>query len=152
MLKLTLVELFVRLLPECIALIFAGYAISGKKVKINRIIVSGIILTIAVYVIRMLPIHFGVHTILSVMVIMFLLITMNEIELIKSGSSAMLSVILLFILDSVVLISVTKLFNVSANDILNNHYLKIIALYPSLILFFLIILLLYFYKRKKASN
>jgi hypothetical protein len=148
MLKLSIFEFLVRSIPEGIAFVFAGYAMSNVKVIKTRMYTSGIMAAISIYLIRMLPIHFGVHTILSLIVIIFLLTNINQINIMVSVGSVLLSVILLFILDSVVLIGSSYLFNIPSQYIINDTILKTIMLYPSLLIFILIISIIYLHKKK----
>ncbi|MTK13940.1 MAG: hypothetical protein F8N39_18325, partial [Clostridiaceae bacterium] len=53
-------------------------------------------LSIVAYLIRMLPIHFGVHTIILLVGYVLVMASINDLNIIKSASSGLILVIILF--------------------------------------------------------
>lgn len=98
MLRLSIIELFLRLIPEGILYAFAMYAFTNtKKIDIKKILICGILLGISIYLIRFLPIHFGVHTILFLMIYIFISVKIIQVEVLNAIAYGLIMVITLFI-------------------------------------------------------
>lgn len=155
MLKLLPIEFFLRLIPESFILILAGYAFTGKKIEKKVFCISSILLAVATYLIRMLPIHFGVHTIILIMIYVLITVYINKIDVMESISAILISSIILFMCEWINVYVLTYLFNLSSENIFRNTVTKVLYGTPSLIVFSSIIGLI-FYKnlqlRKVSKN
>lgn len=148
MLKLSIWELIFRTIPEGFVFIFASYAIAGKDIEKGRYILSSILLGVIGYLIRMLPIHFGVHTILLIMVHILMTSTINKIEVKRAVSAALISVIIMFLSEGLNVVMLDKVFKVEFQDVMSNVYTKLVYGIPSFVLFAIIILVIHFVLRK----
>ena len=110
MLRLTLLEVFLRALPEEFLVIFAVYVFSKTVINAKKYIISSILYVLAVYLIRLLPIQYGVHTILNIIVIIVLTVTINKINIVKSIKASIMSVILLFTCEGINVFIVQHVF------------------------------------------
>ncbi len=72
MLKLSIVEFVARAIPEAFLLIFAVYTFSNTRMNKKNYLLSSFLMLIMIFIIRSLPISYGIHTILSIMVIILL--------------------------------------------------------------------------------
>nr|WP_312292105.1 hypothetical protein [Clostridium chromiireducens] len=68
MLQLTVLEFTIRTIPEALVYIFAAYVFSNKKLDVNKYLISSFLLAIGTFLVRMLPINYGVHTILAIII------------------------------------------------------------------------------------
>ena len=154
MLKLTLLELFLRGLPEGFLLIFAVYVFSKAVIDKKRYITSSIIYVIAVYLIRLLPIQYGVHTILSIIVIIVLAVNISKISIIKSIQACIMAMIFVFVCEGINMIIIKYIFKADIVHILSEPSLKILYSIPSLLIFAAIVFTYYFWlpRRKKLSE
>ncbi|MGV8984058.1 hypothetical protein [Clostridium sp.] len=154
MLKLTLLEVFLRSLPEEFLVIFAVYAFSKTVINIKKYIISSILYLISVYLIRLLPIQYGVHTILNIIVIIIVSVNINKIGTIKSIKAGIMAVILLFICEGINMVIIQDVLKVNMINILSNTSLKILYGIPSLVMFAAVVCTYYLYlvKRKKLSE
>ena len=87
MLKLQPIEFFLRTIPEGFLFIFAIYVFSQINITRKKYIISSLVFSSSVYIIRLLPINYGVHMILSVLVLLFISIVYNKVEAIQSVKS-----------------------------------------------------------------
>lgn len=147
MLELSIWELFFRTIPEGFAFMLAAYVFARKDIEKNKYILSSILLGAIIYLFRKLPIHFGVHTILLIMVYSLLAVTINKIEIKKAVSAALSSTILMFLSEGLNVILLDKLFNIKIEDFVNIVSLKLLYSSPSLIFFAIIVFVFY-----KVSN
>lgn len=77
----TLSYVIIRSLPESILFMLAGFILLNLKIDKSRIIRIGLLFGIIVTVIRSLPIAYGIHTILGMMIGGFILIKITEVPL-----------------------------------------------------------------------
>jgi len=154
MLRLTLLEFFLRGLPEGFLFVFAVYAFSKTVINKKRYIISSILLVIAVYTIRLLPIQYGVHTILNIIVIILLTVNINKISIIKSIQTSLMTIILEFICEGINVFTIQYIFKVDIAHLLSVPSLKIIYGIPSLLIFAVTVAIYYFWsdRRKKLSE
>ena len=73
MLRLTLFEFLVRIIPEAFILMFALFALCNMKISIKRYVISSIMFGIFEYGVRMLPINYGVNTILGIFIMIIII-------------------------------------------------------------------------------
>lgn len=93
MLKLSIVEFVARATPEAFLLIFAVYTFSNTKMNKNYLL-SSFLMLIMIFIIRSLPISYGIHTILSIMVLILLSYIINRIDVIRAVKSTIVTIIL----------------------------------------------------------
>ncbi len=149
MLQLSLLELFFRTLPESCIYIWAGYIFSNNKIDKTKFILSSILLSLCTFCIRLLPIHFGVHTILFLVAYILICVFMNKVDLIKAISSGLTSVIILFICEGINVFLLNELLQVDIEITFKEPVTKLLYGTPSLFLFGLIITILYRIKSKR---
>lgn len=142
MLQLSLLELFFRTLPESCIYIWSGYILSNNKIDKTKFILSSILLSLCTFCIRLLPIHFGVHTILFLIVYILICALINKIDIIKSISSGLISVIILFICEGIN-VFILRLLQIDIETTFKEPVTKLLYGIPSLFLFGLIITILY---------
>lgn len=154
MLRLSLLELFVRLIPEGIIISFALYILSNVKIDKKKLLISGVIFGISIYLIRLLPIHFGVHTILLIIIYIVISVNFNKINLLKAISSSLVTLMILSACDFINFFMIVHVFNISIEYLLKDPLTKTLLGLPGLGLFFIIILVFYKikYKNSEESN
>ncbi|MBU3214564.1 hypothetical protein LL033_04690 [Clostridium estertheticum] len=154
MLRLTLLDVFLRVLPEGFLIVFAVYAFSKTVINIKKYIISSIIYVFAVYLIRLLPIQYGVHTILNIIVIMVLTININKISIINSIKASIMAMILEFICEGINVFMIQYVFKANVRSVLNDPSLKTLYGIPSLVIFVVIVGAYYYYliKRKELME
>lgn len=154
MLRITLLEFFLRGLPEGFLIIFAVYVFSRTVINIKRYIVSSIILIISIYLIRLLPIQYGVHIILNIIVVIILSVNVSKIGIIKSIQTSLMTVLLEFICEGINVLFIKSIFKVNISYILSVPSLKILYGIPSLFIFASLVAIYYFYveRRKKLEE
>lgn len=153
MLKLSALEFFLRTIPESFLCVFLSYIIYGRDnfIKNNKfdrkilIIASALIFAIITYLVRLLPIGYGINTLISM--IGFILITVHimKISVNLSIISIFISVILMSMCEWINAIILIKVFTINKFD---NAYLKFLYNLPSLFMFALIVLMIYIAKNK----
>lgn len=149
MLKLSAVEFVARAIPESFLVIFAIYAFAGTRINKKRYFLSSFIMMVMLLLIRDLPISYGTHTILGIMVIIVLSYTINKIDIMKAVQSTIIAIIVQFICEGFNIFIIQYVFKKDINYIFGNPDLKIIYGIPSLCIFTVILILRYIIVLKK---
>lgn len=145
MLKISFLEFLIRIIPEAFILIFAVHAFSKNAIRKKYFILSSLLFGVLGYLIRLLPIHFGVHSFLGIMVLIALSVFVNKIETIEAIRTSIISIIIQFICEAINVFFIIYIFKKDMDYIFNEPILKILYGLPSLLLF-MIIVVLYYYK------
>ncbi len=128
------------------------YSFSDKQIlDKKKFIITGLIFGITPYLVRLMPINFGIHTIISIIVYMVVAVNINDIYIIKAISSALIGTLILFVCDFINLLVVVHVFKISVENLLENIFIKTLLGLPSLLLF--LIFVVWFHRRsfKKTS-
>lgn len=149
MLKLSLFEFVVRVIPEVLIFVFSAYAFSQVALDRNRYFLSSLLLGIGVFIIRMLPINYGVHTILNIIMLTVIACSINRIDKIKAIKSSIIMTIVLFVCEGINVSILSLLYGSKLEGILANSELKTIYGLPSLIAFGIIVMSYYIYLKKR---
>lgn len=152
MLKIGITELFVRTLPESFLVIFVIQAFSNSKMNKSKYVLSSILLSIIVYSIRLLPIHYGVHTILNLIAIILVCTFINEITTIKAITYSLILVSFLALSEALNLYFIYKIFGENIANTLKDPLKKCIYLMPSMIIFVIIVLFIFKIKDRRVKD
>ena len=152
MLRLTAFEFVVRVIPESFVLMLAMYALSNTKLNVNRYIISSLLLATFEYSVRMLPITYGVHTILNVIIMIILICSINKTDIILAIKASLITTICLFILEGLNTLLLYFIFKDRLESIILNTTLKTIYVLPSLICFAIITIIYYSKKKDKFRD
>ena len=140
MLRLTWVEFILRNIPEMLILIWGIHIISRKSIDIPKYMLSSIVLAIITFFVRWLPIYFGVHMIINIILIISIMAIIG-IPLIKAIYSTLLMVFMLSLsefLNSIILSSLNMNTNINILD----PFIKCLYGAPSLAFLSLLIIIL----------
>ncbi|WP_195262573.1 MULTISPECIES: hypothetical protein [unclassified Clostridium] len=148
MLKLQPIEFFLRVLPEGFLFVFSIYIFSQLKIDKKKLIISSLIFSVAVFIIRSLPINYGVHMILSVLVLLFISISYNKVEAIHSVKSIIILYLIQLISEGIN-ISILNLMKLNLDQLFKDPVKKSILGLPSLLITFIIIIMFYIINKKR---
>ncbi|AXG94110.1 hypothetical protein AGE29_11795 [Clostridium botulinum] len=141
-----------RLTPESFLLIFIVQAFSNSKISKNKYILSSILLATTIYSIRLLPIHYGVHTILNIIAIILICIFINEVTPIKAISYSLILSIFLALSEALNLYFIYKIFGENVVDIFENPLKKSISGIPSMIMLIITVLFIFKIKNRRVRD
>ena len=154
MLKLTVFEFLIRVIPESFIIMFALFTLCNIEINKNLYIISSILLGIFEYSIRFLPINYGVNTIIAIFVMIIIMYKINKSDTVLAIKSSLIVTIALFICEWVNVFMINILFKDKLEEIMSNVVLKTIVGIPSL-LCFAIITMVYHLKKgrfKRGKN
>ena len=99
----------------------------------------------------MLPINYGVHTILGMGITIILSVGINKIDVIKSIKGTLILVIIQLILEGVNVFIINNILKGNINEIFSNPVQKSLYGIPSLILLAIIVIGYYIINYKKGE-
>ncbi|NFS10017.1 hypothetical protein FDE77_01735 [Clostridium botulinum] len=135
MLRLTTFEFLVRIIPEAFVLILGMFTLSNTKLNLKKYIISSLLFGLCEYGIRMLPINYGVHTILDIFIMIVTMFSINKSDVILSIRSSLITTIGLFICEGLNMLLLSAIFKDRLEVIMSDTKLKTIYGLPSLIFF-----------------
>jgi hypothetical protein len=150
--KISIIELFFRMIPESFLFVYATYVFSKKNIALKTFILSSILLGISTYVIRLLPIHSGINNILSMAVFIVLSVNVNRIDLVKSIKVVFMSTILGFICEGINVLLIKYVFMKDIDFVFNDPKLKTLYGIPSLLIFGSILFIILFFRKIQSKK
>lgn len=149
MLKLHWIEIFLRCIPEMLLIIWGIYVIAERSFKRRNYIILSSIMGLYSFLVRELPIYFGVHTIIITVTLISIMI-IQGIPLITSIYSTLLMLLILITGESLNML-LLRLFNIRV--VFNmDSVKKSILTFPSLIMVFLSVMIIQYIIKKVHSN
>lgn len=152
MLQQPLYSLFIRMIPEAFFVLLSICLLTNSKINYKNIAIASIIGGTGVYLIRLMPIHFGVHTVLGTMIYILLSFKFNNIKLQRAIVGTLISVILLFISDIMLFTIYEGVLKLSLEILIGNSLLAVIATLPSLIIYYMMVRIIAYLKENKFKN
>jgi hypothetical protein len=131
-----------RLLIEGIVAVFAIYKLSGKKAEWKEYIGVGLLIGILIYIVRLLPIHFGVHTLILLLFYVFIIKAIGKIEFYKATSSCIIFIAVLYLSEWITTVIFTGIFQISVETLFNKSIIgTLISFIPLAISFAVVVLM-----------
>jgi hypothetical protein len=151
MLNVPIIELFLRAIPEGLIFVFAVYVFSKTTVNRNRYILSSMLFGVIAYSIRLLPIDYGIHTVITLIVYIALVTNVNKIYIVKSIQLCIINFIIMFLCEGINMIIIKFVLKKDLEVIAQNSALKAVYTSPSILIFACIIAIYYFRTVKKSK-
>ena len=148
MFKLTWVDFFFRLIPETFILIWGIYVFSRKTIDMFRYVLSSLILSISCFIIRDLPIYYGVNTDICIMLTIIIVMFIMDIPLIKNVLGTFLLYFILSLSETMNMLLLSSL-NISKDISVLQPITRCIYGIPSLITFIMLVIILKFVLKNK---
>lgn len=124
MLESSLVYIITRTFPESLILVLSGVVLLGINIDKKRIFKDGIILGMIIGIIRLLPITFGVHSILSMISLCIILLRYDNNDIVKSMVSTCLVWISLALSECIYILISISFLNIKVERLTDNTTLQ----------------------------
>ncbi len=148
MFRFTCVDFFLRLIPESFILIWGIHIFSKKTIDMFKYILSSLMLAVSYFIIRCLPIYFGVHTDICIMLTIIIVMFIIDIPLIKNVIGTLLLYFMLSLSETMNMLLLSGL-NIDTNISVLQPITRFIYGIPSLIIFIISIITLKFVLKNK---
>lgn len=130
---------FLRLTVEGIAIVALGTALVRTRYSFKHILVAGICIGLIGFLLQQLPIQYGVHIPLSIIVFILVMVVFLKLNVLKSAAATIFSFIVLILIEAIMVFIQTQVLSYP-RDILEHgtDTEKLLFSLPSLIIFCLI--------------
>lgn len=149
MLRTSLGYILVRTFPECVIVLLAGCYFLNLRISIKTLLKKTLILGIIQSCIRMLPISFGIHTIIGMALVLFVLVDMSKDTFINCIMSLCKIFMCLILSESIYIKLLVDVLSVPKASLVNNYtVMGAIFSLPSLVIFAALAILVEFISKK----
>ncbi|NFK36037.1 hypothetical protein FDB02_06215 [Clostridium botulinum H04402 065] len=135
MFKLSILEFFLIAIPESFTFIMGIYFLSKKFFTKKKLIIMSLLLSIEVYCVRMLPIHYGIHIAINIIFLIILSVNIGKISMRDAISYNMIMMIILSTSEFIGIFVLYNVFKINMSLIKPRSLNKIIYFIPSFTLF-----------------
>ncbi|MBK1809748.1 hypothetical protein JHL18_03725 [Clostridium sp. YIM B02505] len=151
MLKVSLIEFFLRGIPEEFIFLLAAYAFTKNKIKLDKYLISVLVQSLIVYLLRFLPIQSGVDSILNLITLIGVMVIINKFEVVQSIKVSIIMMLCVFICEGLNVLFLQLVLKKDLNSLFKSPISKIIYSSPSLILFATIVIIYYIRLAKRKE-
>jgi hypothetical protein len=151
MLRISWFEFIVRGIPEEFLFVLAVHAFSKTGINLKKYLLSGTLFWVSAYLIRLLPIQYGINTILSLIALIVIVNFINKIDIIKSIRAGLIVVILQFVFEGINLILIQFMLKIDLKSVMSNPISKTLYGIPSVILFGIFVIAYYIRLSKRKE-
>lgn len=135
MIKSSLLEFFIKGFLESFSIILAVHAICSIKIEIKKYIISTIILNICTFIIRELPINFGVHTVFNLLCLIGIFTFIYKINMYNATKSCLGVTLGLFFIEAINVLILQATYGNRFVEVIKDPVCKLITSIPSAVLF-----------------
>ena len=151
--KISLISLLIQGIPEQTAVVTLAFVIAKIPWKWNEVLPIGVVLAFCTYVIRLLPIPFGIHTILLLLILSVFLARLGKIDIGLSFFASLVTFLFLAIFEYSCMSLYMLFFGLTAEILLDDLVIRIVVGELHVILLFISAFLLkIYYKKKNFGN
>lgn len=125
-------------IPESIGVAALVYSFSNRKIIWKFIVIIGLIHAVVMYFVRLLPITFGVHTIILIINLAMLSALIAKIELRKAIINTNIAIIILAFIEFLSVYTVVNISGLSSEAITADPFYRTVVGMPHIIIMFLI--------------
>ncbi|MEG0180674.1 MAG: hypothetical protein RR657_02190 [Peptostreptococcaceae bacterium] len=153
MLSSSLSYIIIRSFPECALLILASYILLGIKLNFKEMLKQSVLYLIVLTCIRMLPISFGIHTVLSMFVLGTILYKLKNQDIINTILTISKIFVCLAMSEGIYMLIINNIMGVPTELLTDNTRISSALLtLPSLLIFIILVVILNRITKKLSKN
>lgn len=150
--ELKIVQWLFQGIPECLALAGLGVALAGRPLEPKMVFSVGLPQAVVAYLVRLLPITFGVHTLLLVVSLAILLNVLLKIRFSRGLLSALVAVIILATAEMAFISLALSVTGITFEQARQDIFLLIVYGWPHTVFLFLLALGLNRYRQSRRRQ
>lgn len=135
--KLSLMQWLLQGVPECLAVATFSWMLLGQQFNAGKTLSIGLLQALMAYFVRLLPVSFGIHTLILVFSLAVLLLYFSSSPYSRVLFVSLVTFVVLGLLELVTFAVSSRLFNLTAEAILADPFLGILMGLPGVVLLFL---------------
>ncbi|RNC29843.1 MAG: hypothetical protein AWM53_00061 [Candidatus Dichloromethanomonas elyunquensis] len=147
--KIPILALIFQGIPEQMAVAALAFVIANIPLVWKRIALIGTIVACSAYVLRLLPITFGIHTVLIMSLLFILLIVIGKGNINSSLIASLISFLSLIIAETISLSLLMPLLNVDLQSLTTDSTARIIIGLPQEVIIILLAFVIFKIKNRK---
>lgn len=153
MLSSSLSYIIIRSFPECALLILASYILLGIKLNFKEMLKQSVLYLIVLTCIRMLPISFGIHTVLSMFALGIILYKLKNQDIINTILTISKIFVCLAMSEGIYMLIINNIMGVPTELLTDNTRISSALLtLPSLLIFIILVVILNRITKKLSKN
>ncbi|NLW24476.1 MAG: hypothetical protein GXY91_04430 [Clostridia bacterium] len=142
--QVPLIALIIQGIPEEISLVTLAFVIAKADLDWKKIILGGTFLAFSMYVIRLLPISFGVHTIVLILLLIVFIKLLGQVQDLSIAIMAgLISMLALSTTEILILTALTSILEISEQEFVNNVTLRLLLTLPQVFVMFILAFVIY---------
>lgn len=124
--KIPVIVLLLQGIPEGVALTTLAFVISRIPLRLRTILLSGMLIEISVYLVRLFPLPLGLHTILAIFILFLILNIFGKDDVGQSFIMSLLSCIILILLETACFFLLPVVINIIPISLTPYHAVTIV--------------------------
>jgi hypothetical protein len=144
--KMPIIAVIFQGIPESIVVYCFGMAIVGEYINYKKVLIASIITPFLMMFVRSVVPVFGIHLFISVLIVFFFFFFLIKLSLNKSILSAIASMSILLIIETLIYPRLFQIFNSSYIQAFNDIYQRILFPYIVIIIYAIITFIIYKFK------
>ncbi|MGV8905459.1 MAG: hypothetical protein ACOH15_02535 [Acetobacterium sp.] len=151
--KLTLLELIIKGIPEAGIFTLGIYAFSKTKVNLKKYLPAALLIFILTAFIRLLPINYGVNMMIILMCAIFISVNLLKIQLFPTVKAILINAVAVVLGEGLNFLLLQVTYGSQRTlEIIGNPVLKTINTIPSTIIFGIIVVTVYYFNVIRAKE
>ncbi|MGB9803860.1 hypothetical protein [Desulfofundulus sp.] len=139
--RMPLLALILQSIPESIIILALGLTLMGVELKWRRIVPAAVLSSLCSYFVRELPIPYGIHTLIGIIVIAALIVIFFRTSVPVALSAAMIGIVVLATVEMLLWPVLLALTGKTLAEVWKSEILRILLAIPELVVLTLITLL-----------
>lgn len=152
-LKLLVVQFICIYLLQSVAAVLALHTFTNTKIVKKSFFLTSFLFMMGTLLIIMLPIHRGVHTLLSLLLLILLGTVLLKLPIYTTIKGTLVATVILLLAESVAILVMSSLLGMEAFDaLMADPILKYVAGFPSTLVFLLVMVTIHMLKQRRARR
>lgn len=139
-------------LPECLALASLAVVLASGRLAAKNILLIGFLLAVAVYLVRLLPLAFGIHFIIFIVILALLLAVRLKLRLSRCLFIALVANLILAVTETLSLYFLSLLTGVPFDQATGDFSRYLLYGWPHIVLLFFIALVIQRWRTGRAGK
>lgn len=127
-------------IPECLAVAALALVLAGWPLEPQNVFLIGLPQAVAAYLVRLLPLSFGVHSIILIVILAVNLNVLLKIKLSRGILSALVVMIILCFAETIIISLMVFITGIPFEQVYRETYITILYGWPHVIFIFLLAL------------
>lgn len=149
MLQMSILDFLVTAVPEGLIYVLALYVLSKQPMDKKKYWLASVVHMVMIFVIRLLPISYGIHTIMIMVSLIVIGITINKLDAISVIRATISTVILQFVSEGISVFGVEQVTGRDISDLMRSRGTKMMC---GLISLFILVVIILIIKRRYEKN